>query len=98
MAKKKTASETLPQDDHMPEQEKNRIRSLVDAQKNYFKTGETKSIKHRKQALKSLYSVIKHPESEIYDALKADLGCQNSRHTPPSSDSSSTKSHTREST
>ena len=74
MAKKKTASETLPQDDHMPEQEKNRIRSLVDAQKNYFKTGETKSIKHRKQALKSLYSVIKHHESEIYDALKADLG------------------------
>lgn len=74
MAKKKTASETLPQDDHMPEQEKNRIRSLVEAQKNYFRSGESKNIKHRKQALKSLYSVIKHHESEIYDALKADLG------------------------
>ena len=74
MAKKKTASEPIAQDDLMPEQEKNRIRSLVKSQKDYFRTGETKNIKHRKQALKSLYSVIKHHESEILEALKTDLG------------------------
>lgn len=74
MAKKKTEKESVRQDDVMPEQEKNRIHTLVENQRKYFRSGETKSIKHRKRALKSLYSVIKHHESEIFEALRTDLG------------------------
>lgn len=49
------------------------ISSLVQAQKDYFLTGETKSLSFRIQQLQLLKRAIKKYEKEIMDALKKDL-------------------------
>ena len=50
------------------------INGIVLAQREYFATGETLPVKHRRQALKRLYEYIKAHEREIADALYLDLG------------------------
>lgn len=47
---------------------------ILEKQKKYFATGETKSIKFRKQQLKNLKKAILENEQNIYNALKTDLG------------------------
>ena len=49
------------------------IHSLVQKQKNYFYTGETKDITFRQKQLHRLKQAIKSRESEILDAVKKDL-------------------------
>ncbi len=51
-----------------------KINEILNAQREYYATGETRSIKFRKQALKTLYASIKANEREILDALHSDLG------------------------
>ena len=50
------------------------ISDLVKAQREYFFTNETLSIKFRKAALKRLQKAIKSNEDKISEALKKDLG------------------------
>lgn len=50
------------------------IKSLLEKQKEYYKSGETISVKFRIQQLKKLYNAVKKYELEINEALKADLG------------------------
>ena len=50
------------------------ISDLVKAQREYFFTNETLSIKFRKAALKRLQKAIKSKEDKISEALKKDLG------------------------
>lgn len=50
-----------------------KTKDLVLLQKNYFETGETKSIKFRIEMLNKLHSCIKNNEEAIYQALKKDL-------------------------
>lgn len=50
------------------------IKELTGNQKNYFKTHETFSIDFRISMLKKLYDAIQKHESDIYDALREDLG------------------------
>ncbi|WP_128894109.1 aldehyde dehydrogenase [Longirhabdus pacifica] len=50
------------------------IENIVKKQKEYFKTGETKSIAFRIQQLNKLKDAIKQNEQEILDALQKDLG------------------------
>lgn len=50
------------------------IRSLLDCQREYYKSGVTIPIEFRIKQLKVLYSAVKKYEPEINDALKADLG------------------------
>jgi aldehyde dehydrogenase (NAD+) len=49
------------------------IAELVNAQKFFFETGETKKLETRKGALKKLYSAIAKGEEALTAALKADL-------------------------
>ncbi len=51
-----------------------RINEILNSQREYFASGETRDIKFRKNALKTLYSGIKAHEREILDALHSDLG------------------------
>ncbi len=55
----------------------NEIALLLEKQKKYYKSGATIPVKFRKEQLKKLYSTVKKYESEINDALKADLGKSN---------------------
>ena len=55
----------------MTEQE---IRALKARQRDYYRTGATLSISFRKEQLKKLYRAILTHETEITDALFADLG------------------------
>ncbi len=48
-------------------------RSLVEKQKQYFRTGATKDIAYRLNALQTLRDGIKNHEQKFIDALKADL-------------------------
>jgi aldehyde dehydrogenase (NAD+) len=48
-------------------------RSLIDKQNLYFRTGATKDIEYRLNALQKLRDGIKHHEKKFIDALKADL-------------------------
>ena len=50
------------------------IKSLLEKQRAYYKTGATIPVKFRVEQLKKLYATIKKYESEVNDALKADLG------------------------
>lgn len=50
------------------------IRSLLEKQRAYFKSGVTVPVKFRIGQLKKLYAVVKKYEDEICDALTADLG------------------------
>lgn len=50
------------------------IEQILHAQRSYFASGATLSVKFRVQMLKKLYSAIKKYEHEIADALKEDLG------------------------
>ena len=49
------------------------ITKLLQSQKDYFKTGETKSVAFRKQALKQLKSELIKRESNIIEALSKDF-------------------------
>lgn len=48
--------------------------SIINAQKSFFASGATLSVKFRKTQLKKLYATIKSHEEEIAKALEADLG------------------------
>lgn len=50
------------------------IQSLLEKQSAYYKSGETIPVKFRIEQLKKLYATVKKYETEINDALKADLG------------------------
>ncbi len=50
------------------------ISSLLEAQRQFYKSGKTLSVKFRIDSLKKLYSAAKKYESEINEALKSDLG------------------------
>lgn len=52
----------------------NEIRNLLEEQKRYYRSGETLSVEFRIAQLKKLYNAIKKYESEINEALNADLG------------------------
>ena len=50
------------------------IQSLLERQRKYYKSGATIPIKFRVEKLKKLYAAIKKYETEVNDALTADLG------------------------
>ena len=50
------------------------IITLLEDQKTYYKSGATLPVKFRIEQLKKLYETIKKYETEVNDALKADLG------------------------
>ncbi len=50
------------------------ISNLLEAQRAYYKSGATVSVKFRIEQLKKLYATVKKYESEVNDALKSDLG------------------------
>ncbi len=50
------------------------ITEIVQAQRTFFRTGETLPIKYRLQALKTLKKAIQTHEKELLDALHTDLG------------------------
>lgn len=52
----------------------NSVEQTFEQSKQYFKTHVTKDIKFRKQQLKSLSKSIKNHETELLEALNADLG------------------------
>jgi len=50
------------------------IKSLLEKQRAYYKTGATVPVEFRIEQLKKLYDTVKKYETEVNDALKADLG------------------------
>ena len=50
------------------------IKELLEKQRAYHKTGATIPVKFRIEQLKKLYATIKKYETQVNDALKADLG------------------------
>ncbi len=50
------------------------IRKILDAQREYYRSGETLSVDFRIKQLKTLYSAVKKYENEINSALTEDLG------------------------
>ena len=50
------------------------IQALVEQQRKFYKSGATLPLKFRREQLKKLYTAVKERESEINDALRADLG------------------------
>ena len=50
------------------------ISRLVEAQREYYRSGETVSVSFRLEQLKKLYAAVKKYQTEICDALKSDLG------------------------
>ena len=50
------------------------IQSLLERQRKYYKSGATIPVKFRVEQLKKLYAAIKKYETEVNDALTADLG------------------------
>ena len=71
--KKAESTETLELE-NQSEQVKDLIHSQIIAQKDFFKTNETKSLKWRLNQLKKLYNSIKKHDAEIMQALHTDLG------------------------
>ena len=49
------------------------INEIVETQRQFYKTNQTKDIKYRKDTLKKMRDWIKINESQIITALKADL-------------------------
>ena len=50
------------------------VKSLLDKQRAYYKTGATIPVGFRIEQLKKLYATVKKYETQVNDALKADLG------------------------
>lgn len=50
------------------------ITKIIEEQKKFFHTGQTKSIEFRIKQLKNLLNIIKRSESEIINAIKKDIG------------------------
>ena len=50
------------------------IQNLLEKQRKYYKSGATIPVNFRNAQLKKLYTTIKKYETEVNDALKADLG------------------------
>ncbi len=50
------------------------IQTLLNKQREYYRSGETIPVSFRIQQLKKLYATVQKYEKEICDALKADLG------------------------
>ena len=50
------------------------LSALMEAQRNYYRTGATRSLAFRELMLDSLYRKIREMEPEIHAALQADLG------------------------
>lgn len=50
------------------------IKGLLEKQRTYYKSGATISVQFRIEQLKKLYATIKKYETEVNDALTADLG------------------------
>ncbi len=50
------------------------IQALLENQRNFYRSGATIPVKFRVEQLKKLYATVKKYETEINDALKADLG------------------------
>lgn len=50
------------------------IKDLLNEQRKFYKSGATIPVKFRIEQLKKLYATVKKYETEINDALKADLG------------------------
>ena len=55
----------------MPEQN---LDQLLESQRAYYQSGATLPVEFRIRMLKTLYDAVKKYESEINDALRADLG------------------------
>ena len=53
------------------------ITLLLQAQKNYYKSGATLPVSFRKEQLKKLYGAIREREAELNEALRTDLGKSN---------------------
>ena len=50
------------------------IQSILEMQRKYYRSGATIPVKFRVEQLKKLYATVKKYETEVNDALKADLG------------------------
>ena len=50
------------------------IQSLLETQRQYYRSGATIPVEFRKKQLKKLYAVIKKYEAQVNEALKQDLG------------------------
>ena len=50
------------------------IQALLEKQRAYYRTGATIPVAFRIAQLKKLYAAVKKYETDINDALKADLG------------------------
>ena len=50
------------------------IKSLLDKQRSFYKSGKTLPASFRKEQLKKLYAAVKRHEKEINEALNRDLG------------------------
>ena len=50
------------------------IKSLLEKQREYYRSGATIPVKFRIEKLKRLYSAVKRYQSEINNALREDLG------------------------
>ena len=53
---------------------KEEIESLISAQREFYRSGATLPVSFRKEQLRKLYAAVKRYESEINEALRADLG------------------------
>ena len=53
------------------------IKSLLDEQREYFRSGATLPLEFRKEQLRKLYATIKKHQNDISNALKEDLGKSN---------------------
>lgn len=71
--KTKTVKPKVPTIEEQASKEKELLHKQILDQREFFKSGTTKSIKWRLTQLSNLYSSIKKHESEISEALKTDL-------------------------
>lgn len=53
--------------------------AALERQKGYFQSGATLAPARRIEALKALYTAIERAETDIFEALEADLGKGNSK-------------------
>ena len=70
---KKAEDSQTPSIEVQSDQLKETIHAQIEAQKQFFKTNTTKSIKWRLNQLKALYASIKNHEAQIMQALNSDL-------------------------
>ena len=55
------------------------IQALLEKQRAYYRSGATLPVKFRVAQLKKLYATVKKYQTEINDALTADLGKSHTR-------------------